>query len=159
MKKKIMSVILSAVLVSSMGIPMSVYGEDFISGETAEEAEAEADGAEANGMSMGEVTDNENNGTSWEAAGDIQAADSSFGFGDGETEEVSPQAGILTDGNAEDDVIADATEEGAVDIDSFDAENSWFDKASGISVNTTYSANFTENSKEKYCTFHEVCNI
>ena len=150
MKKKIMSVILSAVLVSSMGIPMSVYGEDFICGENAEEAEAEADGAETNGMSTDEVTDNENSGTSWEDAGDIQAADSSFGFGDGETEEVSPQAGILTDGNAEDDMIADATEEGAVDIDSFDAENSWFDKAAGISVNTTYSANFTENNKEKY---------
>lgn len=155
MKKKIMSVILSAVLVSSMGIPMSVYGEDFISGETAEEAEAEADGAEAdgteaNGISMDEVTDNENSGTSWEDAGDIQAADSSFGFGDGETEDVSPQADILTDGNAEDDVITDATEEGAVDIDSFDSENSWFDKAAGISVNTTYSANFTENNKEKY---------
>ena len=43
MKKKIMPVILSAVLVSSMGIPMSVYGEDFISGETVEEATAEKD--------------------------------------------------------------------------------------------------------------------
>lgn len=155
MKKKIMSVILSAVLVSSVGIPTSVYGEDFISGETAEEAAAEADwaeadGAEVNGMSTDEVTDNENSGTSWEDAGDIQAADGSFGFGDGETEDVSPQAGILTDGNAEDDVIADATEEGAVDIDSFDAATSWFDKAAGISVNTTYAANFTENSNEKY---------
>ena len=150
MKKKIMSVILSAVLVSSMGIPMSVYGEDFISGETAEEAEAEADGTEANVMSTDGVPDNENSGTSWGVAGDIQAADSSFGFGDGETEDVSPQAGILTDGNAEDDVITDATEEGTVDIDSFNADNSWFDKASGISVNTTYSANLTEKNTEKY---------
>ena len=145
MKKKIMSVILSAVLVSSMGIPMSVYGEDFISGETAEEVSAEIDEVPTD-----EMIDDENSGTSWEDAGDVQTADSSFGFGDGETEEISPQAGILTDGNAEDDAIADETEEGTVDIDSFDAASSWFDKAQGIAVNTTYSANFSENSKEKY---------
>ena len=67
MKKKIMSVILSAVLVSSMGIPMSVYGEDFISGETVEEATAEKDEVPTD-----VVPDNENSEASWEDAGDVQ---------------------------------------------------------------------------------------
>ena len=144
MKKKIMSVILSSVLVSGMGIPMSVYGEDFISGETAEETTAEPDAVPTD-----VVPDNENGEASWEDAGDVQE-DSTLGFGDGETEEVSPEASILTDGNAENDVVEDEIEEGTVDIDSFDAETSWFDKAQGIAVNTTYTTSFTDTTKERW---------
>lgn len=144
MKKKIMSVILSAVLVSSMGIPMSVYGEDFISGETVEEATAEKDEVPTD-----VVPDNENSEASWEDAGDVQE-DSIFGFGDGVTEDVSPEAGILTDGNTEAGLITDELEERTADIDSLDAETSWFDKAQGIAVNTTYTTSFTDNTKERW---------
>lgn len=139
MKKRIMTVILSTLMVCGMGIPSSVYGEDFISGDVVEASEAE-NSDEIVGVDSVDSLEDAETGLN----------DESMGFADGESEAASQQADILTEEPAENEIFSDEVESGTEELNTFDAEATGFDKAWGLSVNTTYTTKFTENNSERW---------
>ena len=160
MKKKIMSVILSAVLLSGVVAPVSTYGEDFYSEEagTAEETET------ANSTESVESQEEESD---WAAE---ETEDVISGFEDGGFSDAQDLQEIesTTDGeeeaftqeeNALDETeIWDDDELEVVEIDPMDASTSGFDSASKIYTNTTYSSNLTDSKRELWFKFSVPSN-
>ena len=173
MRKKIMASILSAVLALSMGTPVSLVGaEEFVSEETAAglEEDKKTEETETTGQTgietaepaaAAEITEPaEPAEPSEDADGGDEAAfgddvedvqdEGSPEVEDAETEENAVQDVLFSDGDAEGDLSVEEIESETAATDLLDANNSGFDTASAISVNTTYSTNFSGNYKEKY---------
>ena len=153
MKKKIMSLILSAVLVAGAGMPATAYGEEFYS----ESAETSC-GEEENSVVDDDSTENasaEGTENSWEEdqgnQTDPEAGFVDGGFGDMEEVQGGFEENPVEDAAGEDELW---TDEEAEEITDLDANASGFDTAKTFSVNTTYSTNLTKWGEEKYFKFY-----
>ena len=153
MKKKIMSLILSAVLVAGAGMPATAYGEDFYS----ESAETSC-GEEENSVVDDDSTENasaEGTENSWEEdQGDQTEPEAGFvdgGFGDMEEVQGGFEENPVEDAAGEDELW---TDEEAEEITDLDATASGFGTARTISTNATYSTNLTKSGEEKYFKFY-----
>ena len=153
MKKKIMSLILSAVLVAGAGMPATAYGEDFYS----ESAETSC-GEEENSVVDDDSTENASAGgteNSWEEdQGDQKEPEAEFvdgGFGDMEEVQGGFEENPVEDAAGEDELW---TDEEAEEITDLDASASEFDTARTISTNVIYSTNVMENGEEEWFKFY-----
>lgn len=154
MKKKIMSLILSAVLVASAGMPATAYGEDFYS-ESAETSFGE----EENSVVDDDSTENasaEGMENSWEEdQGNQTEPEAGFvdsGFGDMAEVQGDFQENPVENVAGEDELW---TDEEAEEITDLDAAASGFDTARTISTNATYSTNLTKKwGEEIYFKFY-----
>ena len=153
MKKKIMSLILSAVLVAGAGMPGTVYGEDFYS-ESAETSFGE----EENSVVDDDSTENasaEETDNSWEEdQGDQTEPEAGFvdgGFGDMEEVQGGFEENAVEDAAGEDELW---TDEEAEEITDLDAAASGFATAKTISTNAIYSTNLTKDVRERWFKFY-----
>ena len=152
MKKKIMSLILSAVLVAGAGMPATAYGEDFYS------ESAETSCGEENSVVDDNSTENasaEGTENSWEEdqgnQTDPEAGFVDGGFGDMEEVQGGFEENPVEDAAGEDELW---TDEEAEEITDLDANASGFDTAKTFSTNATYSTNLTKSGEEKYFKFY-----
>ena len=153
MKKKIMSLILSAVLVAGAGMPATAYGEEFYS----ESAETSC-GEEENSVVDDGSTENasaEGTENSWEEdQGDQTEPEAGFvdgGFGDMEEVQGGFEENPVEDAAGEDELW---TDEEAEEITDLDASASGFGTARTISTNATYSTNLTTDVRERWFKFY-----
>ena len=152
MKKKIMSLILSAVLVAGAGMPATAYGEDFYS------ESAETSCGEENSVVDDDSTENasaEETENSWEEdQGDQTEPEAGFvdgGFGDMEEVQGGFEENPVENVTGEDELW---TDEEAEEITDLDASASGFDTAKTISTNVTYSTNLTKSGEEIWFKFY-----
>ena len=153
MKKKIMSLILSAVLVAGAGMPATAYGEDFYS----ESAETSC-GEEENSVVDDDSTENasaEGTDNSWEEdqgnQTDPEAGFVDGGFGDMEEVQGGFEENPVEDAAGEDELW---TDEEAEEITDLDVAANGFATAKTISTNTTYSTNLTKDVRERWFKFY-----
>ena len=154
MKKKMMALILSGVMIAGTAMPGIAYGEEFYSGDSEEMVTEESvDSPEAtDSASAGwEMDDTETDAT------DVTDPISGFEDGLGDEKPILQEIPAADDKNnealedgetiSEDEEIW-ITEEGeTIEVDSMDASATGFDAARMINTNTTYTGNFTQSTK------------